>query len=166
MKSQPRTPPSSLTPLEVGLVQESFRAVERQSRPAAERFFRELFSYDGSLRAHFARDHWNREEDLMTTLRTVLGQLGRGEELTGNLSAFAARCPAYLQSNYHHLYVGAALFSMLETVLGAGFNSAVYAAWFKVFELMVNELRANAVAKVPAIAAQRTHLVFAHPTAA
>lgn len=153
-----------ITASDVAHVRDSFRLVEVQSGPAADRFFRELFSYDRSLRDHFAPDRWSRNENLISALRNIVNQIEGLNESTNHLSGLAKKYPAYARSNYYHLYFGAALFSMLEDVLGARFNSVVYGAWFKVFQRVVAVVKAQAVGS--GVAADRSELSFAHPTAA
>ena len=160
MKAQ-SAPSDAITPNEVRLIQGSFLAVQEQSVAAAARFFRELFSYDSSLRAHFAADPWSREEQLMTALRVTVEQLDSPQSLASHLTLLVQRFPAYALNNYYHLYFGASLFSMFEDVLGSRFNAAVYAAWFKVFERAVADVKARAAH----VTSQSTPS-FAHATAA
>ena len=163
MKFSPTHDSHAITPNDALLLQDSFRAIQQQSGPAAERFFRELFSYDSSLKQLFASDRWRREEVLMKALGGLVDHLNSPDGVGPHLVELAREHPAYGLSNYHHLYFGAALFSMLEVVLGSRFK-LVYGAWFKLFQLAVSEVKAQ-VATVAITAAQQQP-AFAHPTAA
>jgi len=164
MKLNPTRDSQAITPYDAFLIQDSFRAIERQSAPAAERFFQELFSYDGSLKKHFAPDRWRREEVLMSTLKDVVERLNSTTKLSEQLARAANEHPAYGFSNYHHLYFGAALFSMLEAVLGARFK-LVYGSWFKLFQSVDAEVKAQASTS-HTLPVQREEHAFAHATAA
>lgn len=76
----PQEEPSAITPDDVRLIQESFRRVESVRASAAERFFRELFSYDETLRGFFPPDRWSREEQLMSDVRGISDGLARPEK--------------------------------------------------------------------------------------
>ena len=97
----------------------------------------------------------------MTALRVTVEQLESPEGLASHLSLLVQRYPAYALNNYYHLYFGASLFSMFEDILGARFNASVYAAWFKVFERAVTDVKIRAVSVSSA-----TTPSFAHPNAA
>ena len=164
MKLNPTRDSQAITPYDAVLIQDSFRALERQSGPAAERFFQELFSYDASLKKLFAPDRWRREEVLMTALRDVVDRLNSTTKLSEQLARAVSEHPAYGLSNYHHLYFGAALFSMLEAVLGARFK-LVYGSWFKLFQALDAQVKAQA-AMSHALPVDRVEHAFAHATAA
>jgi hemoglobin-like flavoprotein len=163
MKFNPTQTPQAITPQDVVLLQESFRSIRRQSGPASDRFFRELFSYDASLKQLFVPDRWRREEVLMEALGGMVNNFNAESGVGPHLIALAREHPAYGLSNYHHLYFGAALFSMLEMVLGSRFK-VVYGAWFKLFQLLVGEVKAQAGSV--ALATERNEPAFAHATAA
>jgi hypothetical protein len=165
MKRDSALDPQPITLRDALQIQDSFRIVEQRSGPAADRFFRELFSYDSSLKKDFALDPWRREEGLIEVLRQIVSRVSSGDSVTVDLGWIAREYPAYVLSNYRHLYFGAALVSMLEAVLGAQFKS-VYGAWFKLFQHVTTQLRVQAVATEPPVLAERVEHSFAHPTAA
>ena len=148
---------------DIRLIQESFRRVEAVRASATERFYRELFSYDDSLRGFFPSDRWSREEQLMSNVREISDALGRPEVLKAAIDALATRWVAGMRRTTLHLYLGAAWFSTLEMVLGAQFERKLHAAWFKVFEHVVAELRAT---QTPADRSSEASMVFAHASAA
>jgi hypothetical protein len=164
MKLNPARDSQAITPFDALLIQDSFRAIQQQSGPAAERFFRELFSYDVTLKQRFAPDRWRREEVLMDTLRGVVEHINSPEGVGAGLVRVAREYPTYGLSSYHHLYFGAALFSMLEVILGTRFK-LVYGAWFKLFQLAVAEVKTDAK-RMGANAVGRIEPKYAHPTAA
>ena len=163
MKPYPLPDADALSSFEVGLIRTSFRAVEHQSSLASQRFFRELFSYDPALRNLFAPDPWTREEHLMNTIADIVEQLDSSEGVSAHLRQLVQKFPAYALNRYYHLYVGAALFAMLEDILGAKFSPPVYGSWFKLFQRAVVEVKSQARDNGPANLTARP---FAHPTAA
>src|SRR5688500_14675934 len=104
MKLNPTRDSQAITPFDALLIQDSFRTVQQQSGPAAERFFRELFSYDVSLKQRFAPDRWRREEVLMDALRGVVEHVNSPDGVASELVRIARAYPVYGLSNYHHLY--------------------------------------------------------------
>ncbi|MEO7702494.1 MAG: hypothetical protein ABIZ04_24965 [Opitutus sp.] len=163
MKSYPLPDAVALSSFEVGLIRTSFRAVEHQSGLASQRFYRELFSYDPALRNLFAPDPWTREDQLMNTIGDIVEQLDSTDAVSAHLRQLVQRFPAYALNRYYHLYVGAALFAMLEDILGAKFSSEVYGAWYKLFQRAVVEVKSQAQENGPT---KLTARPFAHPTAA
>ena len=163
MKQSTLISTDTLTPFEVGLIRTSFRVVQEQSAPAAQRFFRELFSYDRLLRDLFAPSPWTRQADLMGVLNGVIGQLDHSSALTAHLDEVVRRFPVFAINSYYHLYVGAALFATLEDTLGSRFSAAVYAAWFKLFQRTVVAVKSAIQANLHG---RETARPFAHPTAA
>lgn len=164
MKLNPTRDSRAITPFDTLLIQDSFRAVRQQSGPAAERFFQELFSFDASLKKHFPPDRSRREELLMEVLVQIVSQMNSAEGVAIHLKEIAREHPTYVSNNYHHLYFGAALFSMLEVVLNARFN-VVYGAWVKLFEQVVKEVKVQAAAS-GVLPLERHEHSFANATAA
>lgn len=164
MKLNPTPDSRAITPFDALLIQDSLRAVKQQAGPAAERFFQELFSYDASLKKHFPPDRWRREEVLMDILERIVGQMNSAEGVAIHLEEIAREHPTYVLNNYHHLYFGAALFSMLEVVLTARFK-IVYGSWFKLFERVVKEAKVQAAAS-GLLPVERHEHSFANATAA
>lgn len=166
MKTHPTEESAAITMDDIRLVQESFRRIEQVHGAAAERFFRELFSYDESMRAIFPIDHWSREEELMNVVRGISAGLTRPADFSRTIDSLVRRCAAGTLSNYLHLFVGAAWFSMLEVVLGPQFNRRMHAAWFKIFERVVAELRVAVSREMPATPESIGPVAFAHASAA
>lgn len=164
MKRDLSPDPTPITLRDAVLIQESFRVLQQRSGPATERFFRELFSYDSSLKKNFAFDPWRREEGLIRLLGGIVNRVGSGGGIAEDLGWIAREHPEFVLSNYHYLYFGAALVAMLEGMLGAQFKT-VYRAWFKLFQHVVAELRTHAAA-AGAVGPERAENSFAHPTAA
>src|SRR3954469_11376309 len=95
MKPSPLTDADAFTAGDVALIQSSFRALQRESRPAAQRFFRELFSYDAGLRNLFAPDPWTRQDHLLGAMRDIVDQLEPTSISSSQLAAWVHRFPAY-----------------------------------------------------------------------
>jgi hemoglobin-like flavoprotein len=169
MKAHPLTEhPELLTPHELIVIRKSLRCVQTMSGPAADRFFRELFSYDPLLRPLFPTDPWRREVALMTTLHQCVERFEGGGNSNDRLNSIVETHAAYVLNNYHYLYFGAALFAMLESVLGHQFTSVVYGAWFKLFQRVVGDAKLHAAGQVSLDVHRvvRGEMSFAHPSAA
>ena len=166
MKTHPNEESEAITLVDIRLVQESFRRIEQVHGAAAERFFRELFSYDESMRAIFPIDRWSREDELMNVVRGISAGLTRPADFSRAIDSLAKRCAAGVLSNYLHLYVGAAWFSMLEVVLCPKFNRRVHAAWFKIFGRVVAEIRVAVSSEMPVTSESIGPVAFAHASAA
>jgi hypothetical protein len=158
--------PSVITADDIRLIQASFRRVEAVRASAAERFFRELFSYDETLRGYFPADCWSREERLMNDVRGLSDGLVRADKLKSAIDSLAARLAGDLGRTPLHFYLGAAWFSTLEMVLGSQWDRRLHAAWFKLFEQVVAELRAIVSAQATSHPSGESPLTFAHASAA
>lgn len=148
------------------MIQESFRRVEIVRASAAARFFRELFSYDDTLRGFFPTDLWSREEQLMSDVRGLSDSLACPDKLKSAIDSLATRPIGGSRRTPLHLYIGAAWFSTLEMVLGSQFDRRLHSAWFKLFEHVVAEVRAVALAPTTHRPNTDDPLTFAHPSAA
>jgi hemoglobin-like flavoprotein len=135
--------PSTLTLDEIKLVQDSFVSVERAGPFVAENFFQQLFSYAPGLRTEFANDPWTHRAEFMRVIRGISAGLTRPEDFRQTTQNLAALVRTHAGNDLHY-YVGAAWFSVLAQVLGSRFTQKIYAAWFKVFECFVNEVRSIA----------------------
>lgn len=162
----PQEEPSVITADDVRMIQESFRRVESVRASAAERFFRELFSYDETLRGLFPPDRWSREEQLMSDVRGLSDGLAQPDKFKLAIDSLARRLDGNLRRMPLHLYIGAAWFSTLEMILGSQFDRRLHAAWFKFFEQVVAELRAVVSVQTKLHSTADTPLTFAHASAA
>ena len=119
-----------MTPTQVGLIRESWAAVEPIADTAAGLFYGRLFELDPALERLFRRTDMARQRQvLMGTLAVVVKTLDRIEELLPAVEALGRRHGGYGVRESHYATVGAALLWTLEQGLGEAFTPAVREAW-------------------------------------
>ena len=119
-----------MTPTQVGLIRESWAAVEPIADTAAGLFYGRLFELDPTLERLFRRTDMVRQRQvLMGTLAVVVKTLDRIEELLPAVEALGRRHAGYGVRESHYATVGEALLWTLEQGLGEGFTPAVREAW-------------------------------------
>ena len=119
-----------MTPTQVGLIRESWAAVEPIADTAAGLFYGRLFELDPTLERLFRRTDMVRQRQvLMGTLAVVVKTLDRIEELLPAVEALGRRHAGYGVRESHYATVGEALLWTLEQGLGEAFTPAVREAW-------------------------------------
>ena len=123
-----------MTPTQVGLIRESWAAVEPIADTAAGLFYGRLFELDPTLERLFRRTDMVRQRQvLMGTLAVVVKTLDRIEELLPAVEALGRRHAGYGVRESHYATVGAALLWTLEQGLGEAFTPAVREAWTEAY---------------------------------
>jgi hemoglobin-like flavoprotein len=123
-----------MTPTQVGLIRESWAAVEPIADTAAGLFYGRLFELDPALERLFRRTDMARQRRvLMGTLAVVVKTLDRIEELLPAVEALGRRHAGYGVRESHYATVGAALLWTLEQGLGEAFTPAVREAWTEAY---------------------------------
>jgi hemoglobin-like flavoprotein len=123
-----------MTPTQVGLIRESWAAVEPIADTAAGLFYGRLFELDPALERLFRRTDMARQRQvLMGTLAVVVKTLDRIEELLPAVEALGRRHAGYGVRESHYATVGAALLWTLEQGLGEAFTPAVREAWTEAY---------------------------------
>jgi hemoglobin-like flavoprotein len=123
-----------MTPTQVGLIRESWAAVEPIADTAAGLFYGRLFELDPALERLFRRTDMARQRQvLMGTLAVVVKTLDRIEELLPAVEALGRRHAGYGVRESHYATVGAALLWTLEQGLGEAFTPAVREAWAEAY---------------------------------
>ena len=119
-----------MTPTQVGLIRESWAAVEPIADTAAGLFYGRLFELDPTLERLFRRTDMVRQRQvLMGTLAVVVKTLDRIDELLPAVEALGRRHAGYGVRESHYATVGEALLWTLEQGLGEAFTPAVREAW-------------------------------------
>lgn len=137
-----------MTPKQVSLVEESFRAVFPIRDVAAEIFYRRLFALDPALRPLFARaDMADQGKKLMASLAFVVGGLKNANAIVPAVEALARRHVGYGVTSGHYRTVGTALVATLEEGLGDAFTAEVRDAWFAAYGLLSGVMLAAAGAE-------------------
>ena len=123
-----------MTPTQVGLIRESWAAVEPIADTAAGLFYGRLFELDPALERLFRRTDMARQRQvLMGTLAVVVKTLDRIEELLPAVEALGRRHAGYGVRESHYATVGAALLWTLEQGLGEAFTPDLKRAWIRAY---------------------------------
>jgi nitric oxide dioxygenase len=123
-----------MTPTQVGLIRESWAAVEPIADAAAGLFYGRLFELDPALERLFRRTDMARQRQVLVgTLAVVVKTLDRIEELLPAVEALGRRHAGYGVRESHYATVGAALLWTLAQGLGEAFTPAVREAWTEAY---------------------------------
>ena len=136
---------ASLTLDEINRVRESCRTLERSGPFVADAFFQHLFEYAPWLRVSFSSDPWRARLTFLAMLRGTSLGLTRPAHFDSTVRELVKLYRTQGVGNDVHYYIGAAWFAVLAQALGRGFTQDLYAAWFKIFERIVSEVRRTAV---------------------
>jgi nitric oxide dioxygenase len=131
-----------MTPDQIRLVQESFRAVVPIRDEAARIFYDRLFALDPALRPLFWHADMSKQGNkLMASLGFVVGGLHRAETILPDVRALARRHVGYGVRDSNYATVGQALIETLETGLGAAFTPEVRDAWSAAYGLLASVMQ-------------------------
>lgn len=126
-----------MTPEQISLIEQSFRAVLPIRTAAADIFYRRLFELDPSLKPLFSKsDMAEQGSKLMASLGFVVQGLRRPEAILPVVEDLARRHVGYGVREAHYGTVGAALIGMLEEGLGEAFDKDVREAWTAAYGLL------------------------------
>ena len=140
----------ALTAEEAELIRTTFRAIARDGRGAAERFYEILFAQAPHIRALFVNDMERQGTLLMSKLGLVVAELQNMAALAPVLEDLALRHVAYGVRPEHYPLVGAALVQMLEERLGAAFTAEAGAAWAKAYDELSAQMIRSAYSQIAA----------------
>lgn len=126
-----------MTPHQITLVQESFRAVAPMRMAAAGLFYEKLFEMDPAIARMFARSDLKAQGDkLMTALAMVVQGLTRPDTILPAVRDLGRRHRGYGVADAQYHTVGAALIETLAVGLGPAFTPEVRAAWVAAYALL------------------------------
>ncbi len=151
---------STISPEQIALVQETFKAVLSIKDAAADLFYSRLFEDDPSLEALLPTDLTEQKQKLMSTLAVAVGGLNKLEDIVPVLQDLGVRHAAYGVKPEHYDTVGGALLWTLEQGLGEAFTPEVKAAWTEAYMIMAETMK-EAAAEV---AAEIADEISADPT--
>lgn len=119
-----------MTPTEIGLIRDSWTAVEPIADTAAGLFYGRLFELDPAIERLFRRTDMDAQrKNLMQTLTVVVKSLDRLDQILPAVEALGRRHAGYGVREVHYATVGAALLWTLEQGLGDAFTTDVRKAW-------------------------------------
>jgi hemoglobin-like flavoprotein len=134
-----------MTPDQIRLVQDSFRAVVAIREAAAALFYERLFTIDPDLRAMFpSTDMGKQGAKLMQALAFVVHGLDKADTILPVVRDLGRRHVRYGVRDEHYRTVGQALIETLAAGLGAAFTPEVRAAWQAAYALLAGIMIAAA----------------------
>jgi len=126
-----------MTPDQIRLVQDSFRAVLPLRAAAAEHFYARLFELDPAIAGMFSTsDLAAQGEKLMTALAMVVQGLTRPEEILPTVRNLGRRHGSYGVKDIQYETVGTALIDTLAAGLGPAFTPETRRAWAAAYALL------------------------------
>jgi hemoglobin-like flavoprotein len=134
-----------MTPDQIRLVQDSFRAVVPIREAAAALFYERLFVIDPDLRAMFpSTDMGKQGAKLMQALAFVVHGLDKADTILPVVRDLGRRHVRYGVEERHYRTVGQALIETLAAGLGAAFTAEIRAAWQAAYALLAGIMIAAA----------------------
>ena len=119
-----------MTPTQIGLIRDSWAAVEPIADTAAGLFYDRLFELDPAIERLFRRtDMAGQRKILMQTLTVVVKSLDKLDTIVPAVQALGRRHAGYGVRESHYATVGEALLWTLGQGLGDAFTPDVRAAW-------------------------------------
>jgi len=122
-----------MTPQDIALVQESWKAVVPIQTQAAGLFYGRLFELDPELKGLFKSDITVQGAKLMAMLNTVITGLTRLDSILPAAQALAVRHAGYGVKPKDYETVGAALLWTLQQGLGPAFTPELQGAWTRTY---------------------------------
>ena len=122
-----------MTPQDIALVQESWKAVVPIQTQAAGLFYGRLFELDPELKGLFKSDITVQGAKLMAMLNTVIAGLTRLDSILPAAQALAVRHVGYGVKPKDYETVGAALLWTLQQGLGPAFTPELQGAWTRTY---------------------------------
>jgi nitric oxide dioxygenase len=122
-----------MSPEDIVLVQESWKAVVPIQAQAAGLFYGRLFEIDPDLKALFKGDINAQGVKLMGMLNTVIAGLTRLDTILPAAQALAVRHVGYGVKPQDYETVGAALIWTLQQGLGPAFTPELQGAWTRTY---------------------------------
>lgn len=130
-----------LNSFQVALVEASFRKINRHADEAAALFFTRLFEFDPALRRAATGDRLQQQRFFVKLLGTIVHRLECFDLVRDHVREIACAHPHLSLREEHHHSIGAALFWMLQEVLGPEFTPETYAAWMAIFRALSIEAK-------------------------
>jgi hemoglobin-like flavoprotein len=138
-----------VTPDQVVLVQESWKAVAPISEQAAALFYGKLFELDPNVKPLFTSDIKEQGRKLMQMIGIAVNGLTRLDEILPAVEQLGVRHLSYQVVETHYDTVGTALLWTLNQGLGDQFTPAVEEAWALTYNTLADVMK-TAAAKAAA----------------
>jgi hemoglobin-like flavoprotein len=125
-----------MTPMQVKLVQESWKHVLPIKDEAAQMFYGRLFELDPGLQVLFKGEMSEQRRKLMAMIGVAVNSLDRVDKLLPVLQELGRKHGDYGVEPKHYDTVGTALLWTLEKGLGPQFTTDVRAAWTETYGVL------------------------------
>jgi hemoglobin-like flavoprotein len=89
-------------------------------------------------------DFAEQKREFIRLLGTIVHRVDTFDVLRDHLRELAHCHPEICESDDNHYAIGAALFWMLEQILGDDFTPETYAAWMNVYRVLSEDVKASA----------------------
>ncbi|MFS0737106.1 globin family protein [Sphingomonas sp. 1P06PA] len=129
-----------MSPAQIDLVHNSFKAAAAKGDEIARRFYDQLFTIAPDTRPLFGEDMTEQRWKLLLTLGNIVFSLDDLELLVPSARALAVRHVRYGVTTEHYDAVGAALIAALGETLGTLFTPPVRAAWEAAYGLLATTM--------------------------
>jgi hemoglobin-like flavoprotein len=133
-----------MTPMQVKLVQESWKRVVPIKDEAAQMFYARLFELDPNLQSLFKGEMAEQRRKLMAMIGVAVSSLERVDTLLPVLQELGRKHGGYGVESRDYDTVGTALLWTLEQGLGPQFTSEVRGAWTEAYGVLSATMRAGA----------------------
>ena len=133
---------SIVTPLQIELVQASFKKVVPIAGTAADLFYDRLFEIAPAVRPMFPEELGEQKKKLIGMLATAVNSLHKLDTIVPAVQDLGRRHKGYGVSDAHYTPVGAALLWTLEKGLGAEFTPDVKSAWTEAYATLAGVMKA------------------------
>lgn len=130
-----------MTPEQVSLVQNSFKAVAPIASKAADLFYDRLFQIAPEVRSMFPADLAGQKVKLISMLATAVNNLHQLDVILPAVRDLGSRHRGYGVIDAHYAPVGAALLWTLEQGLGPAFSADVKAAWSEAYTTLTGAMQ-------------------------
>ena len=125
-----------MTPRQVELVKETWRAVLPIRDTFADLLYRKLFDLDPALRPLFRGELREQGRNLVAMMSIAVRQLHQPEKVAQGLRELGQRHAGYGVQAQHYAALGTALILTLDVSLGEAFTGEARRAWEEAYELL------------------------------
>jgi len=126
----------SMTPLQIGLVKQSFARIASDSRRIGFRFYERLFELEPRLEGLFHTAPRDQGGALFSMIDLIVRTLDYQEQLVPIIYDLGRRHAAYGVNEQDYATFRRALLDTLEKALGAAFTPEVQDAWGAAYDFM------------------------------
>jgi hemoglobin-like flavoprotein len=134
---------NQLTKEEIKLIQYSFNTLTSKSKKVGEKFYKKLFEVNPDISKLFKGDMKEQAGSLMRMVKTVVEGLSHPEIIIPAIQDLGRRHNEYGVSPEQYKTFGDCLINTIEEELGNDFNKATQQAWFKLYNLLAEEMMEN-----------------------